>query len=60
MQSSNFRLILSEEMGSSKEFELTQPEIIIGRDPSVDVTIPSAAISRRHAKLSRDGETYML
>jgi len=60
MQSSNFKLILSEETGSPKEFELTRPEIIIGRDPGVDVTIPSAAISRRHARLTRDGEAYML
>jgi len=60
MQSNNYKLILTDETGSPKEFELGQSEIIIGRDPSVDITIPSAAISRRHAKLTREGEAYML
>ena len=60
MQSNNFKLIFSEETGSPKEVELTRPEIIIGRDPSSDVTIPSAGISRRHARLTREGESYML
>jgi ABC-type multidrug transport system ATPase subunit/pSer/pThr/pTyr-binding forkhead associated (FHA) protein len=60
IQSSNYKLILNEETTSPKEFELTRSEIIIGRDPGIDVTIPSAAVSRRHARLTREGDAYML
>ena len=60
IQPSNYKLILSDETTSPKEFELTRSEIIIGRDPGVDVTIPSAAVSRRHARLTREGDAYML
>ncbi len=44
----------------SKEFELTQPETVIGRDESADLTIPSQAVSRRHARLLREGDGYVL
>ena len=59
-KSSDFKLILKEGTTSPKEFELTRPEVIIGRDPNVDVTFPSPAVSRRHARLTREGEGYML
>jgi len=52
------KLILSS--GSPKEFELTRSEIIIGRDPAVDLPISSPAVSRRHARLTRDGGHYAL
>lgn len=57
---SHFKLILGSDTTPPKEFELTRPEIIIGREPSVDLHIPSAAISRRHARLIREGEGYIL
>jgi predicted component of type VI protein secretion system len=60
VQTGNYRLILDEASNSPREFELTQPEIIIGRDPSVDITISSEAVSRRHAKLTRSGEAFFL
>ncbi|MEW6400575.1 MAG: FHA domain-containing protein [Chloroflexota bacterium] len=60
IQQSSFKLILSQEAGSLQEFELTRPEVIIGRDPGVDLTIPSPAVSRRHARVSRDGNQYVL
>jgi ABC transport system ATP-binding/permease protein len=60
IQSSTHKLVVSEGVQGPKEFELTQPEIIIGRDPGVDITIPSEAVSRRHAKLTRSGEAYFL
>jgi ABC-type multidrug transport system ATPase subunit len=59
-QSVDFKLILEEDTNSPREFELTRPEIIIGRDPNVDLTIPSPAVSRRHARLTRQGEGYLL
>ena len=57
--SSDFKLI-QKEGTSQKEFELTRSEIVIGRDPNVDLTFPSPAVSRRHAKLTRQGEGYLL
>ncbi|MEW6028936.1 MAG: FHA domain-containing protein [Chloroflexota bacterium] len=60
-QQSVFKLIQQDESTTSpKEFELTRSEIVIGRDPSVDISIPSAAVSRRHARLMRDGDGYAL
>ncbi|HSG43693.1 MAG TPA: FHA domain-containing protein, partial [Anaerolineales bacterium] len=61
-QSSSFKLILlnNQKPTESKEFELTSPEIVIGRDDSADVTIPTPAVSRRHAKLSRKGDSYVI
>lgn len=59
-QQSSFKLIHNEGAPPSKEFELTRPEIVIGRDPTVDISIPSAAVSRRHARLLRDGDGYTL
>ncbi|HEX6269394.1 MAG TPA: FHA domain-containing protein [Anaerolineales bacterium] len=58
IESITHKLILSS--GSPNEFELTQPEIIIGRESGVDLVIPSPAVSRRHARLSREGDEYVL
>jgi ABC-type multidrug transport system ATPase subunit/pSer/pThr/pTyr-binding forkhead associated (FHA) protein len=58
IESSTYKLILSS--GSPKEVELTRAEMIIGRDPSVDLPISSPAVSRRHARLSREGDAYVL
>ena len=58
IESSTYRLILS--TGSPHEFELTRAEVVIGRDPSVDLTISSPAVSRRHARLLREGNGYVL
>jgi ABC-type multidrug transport system ATPase subunit len=60
VQSSEFKLILNENITSEKEFELTRPEIVIGRDPSTDLAIPSPSVSRRHARLIREGGGYAL
>jgi ABC-type multidrug transport system ATPase subunit/pSer/pThr/pTyr-binding forkhead associated (FHA) protein len=57
---SDFKFIQKEGKSPPQEYELTRPEIIIGRDPNVDLTIPSPAVSRRHAKLTRQGEGYSI
>ena len=59
IESSTHKLILSN-AGPPQEFELTRSEIIIGREPSVDLPIPSPAVSRRHARLIREGAGYAL
>jgi pSer/pThr/pTyr-binding forkhead associated (FHA) protein len=37
--------------GAPKKFTLNKPEMIIGRDDKVDITLPSANVSRQHALL---------
>jgi ABC-type multidrug transport system ATPase subunit len=59
-KSGDYKLIHKEGSASPKEYELTKPEVIIGRDPTVDLTFPSPAVSRRHARLTREGEGYFL
>lgn len=39
---------------------LEQDEVVIGRDPSVDVMLDSACVSRRHAALRALGDHYTL
>src|SRR3954451_11413967 len=34
-------------------FFLTQDTMVIGRDPSADISLPDQSISRRHAQLSK-------
>jgi len=59
-QSNSYKLKLlgSDDKTVSKEFELADAEIVVGRDDSADLTIPAQAISRRHAKLTRKGDAY--
>lgn len=61
-QSGAFKLILVNDLSGapSQEFELVKPEIVIGRDEGVELHIASPAVSRRHARLMREGEGYML
>ncbi|MCI0611204.1 MAG: FHA domain-containing protein [Anaerolineae bacterium] len=61
-QSSSFKLALlnNQSLPPLKEFELTKSEIVIGRDESADLTISSPAVSRRHARMVREGNGYMV
>ena len=60
IQSSNHKLVLRTGTAASQEFALTRPEIIIGRDASADLTLSFPGVSRRHARLMREGEVYTL
>jgi ABC transport system ATP-binding/permease protein len=59
-QSNRFTLTLLSSQRSTppEEFELTKNEIIIGRDDHADLTVPFQAVSRRHARLTREGDGY--
>ena len=60
--SNSFRLILATDQSNTppKEFELIKSEIIIGREDGLDISIPASAVSRRHARLMLEGESYLL
>ncbi|MCB9113279.1 MAG: FHA domain-containing protein, partial [Anaerolineales bacterium] len=53
-------LIDSQSQSPPREFELTAPEVVVGREDDVDFTIPSPTVSRRHARFVREGDVYML
>jgi ABC-type multidrug transport system ATPase subunit/pSer/pThr/pTyr-binding forkhead associated (FHA) protein len=61
-QSSSFKLTLlnSQNPTASEEIVITMMEVVIGRDGSADVTIPSQAVSRHHAKLTRENNGYVI
>ena len=42
----------------SKRFYLTEPVLLIGRSSECDIVLPYPQISRRHARLYREGERY--
>src|SRR4051812_17966510 len=41
-------------------FFLTQTEMTIGRDPSADIVLSDQSISRKHAKVSKEGDQVKL
>jgi len=55
-----FQLVMKSGPTPGKVFELTKDEIIIGRDTAIDLTISDAEVSRKHARLFKQGNTYML
>lgn len=46
--------------GQATPFELTQDETVIGRLPECDIQLPSNMVSRRHAKVVRDGSQFSI
>ena len=55
-----YKLISKDGTNPKQEFELTQTEIIIGRDPGADIILSTAVVSRRHARFTRQGEDYII
>jgi len=45
-------------MPSRKEIDLPRADLSIGRDPTNDVVIPDALVSRKHARIVFDGREY--
>ena len=38
--------------GAPKRFVLNKPEMVVGRDEKADIALPSANVSRRHARIT--------
>ena len=55
-----YKLILKESEGPGQEFELSAPEIVVGRESGVDILLSTPAVSRRHARLIRQGASYAI
>jgi ABC-type multidrug transport system ATPase subunit/pSer/pThr/pTyr-binding forkhead associated (FHA) protein len=41
-------------------YPLDKPVITIGREPSNDITIPAGVVSRHHAEITRQGNTFQI
>lgn len=54
------KLVIEAGPNSGEEFALPRPETVLGRDPSVDIVIAAAGVSRRHARLTHDGQRYFI
>jgi ABC-type multidrug transport system ATPase subunit len=55
-----FKLILKDGAKAGQEFELSNPEIVVGRESGVDILLSTPAVSRRHARLIRQGDSYAI
>ncbi len=53
------KLIINPQMPSRKEIDLPRAGLSIGRDPTNDVVIADALVSRRHARIVFDGLEYL-
>ena len=53
-------LILIRGTPQGHRYFITQDEMIIGRDPATDISIPDPSISKKHAKITREGSVIKL
>lgn len=54
------RLVVRRGLSPNEEFALTQAKTVIGRGPMNDIVLTDPEISRRHAQVVRQGESYAL
>ena len=60
MAEAQYRLVVRQGPIMGQIFELTKKEISIGRDVSNDFVINDAEVSRKHAKLTQEGDRYKI
>ncbi len=53
-------LILQRGGQGSQRWRLDKPQVIIGRLPDCDIILPDRQVSRRHARIFRQGDTYFI
>jgi pSer/pThr/pTyr-binding forkhead associated (FHA) protein len=56
----SYRLVLKSGPATGQTFSLEGPELIIGREPSCQISINDPEVSRRHARLYLQGVNYVL
>lgn len=60
MASQSYQLVVNSGPNPGKVYPLTQDEIVIGRDPTNDIVINDAEVSRKHARLMLQAGSYIL
>ena len=53
-------LILQRGGQGSQRWRLDKPEVLIGRVPESDIILPDRQVSRRHARIFRQGDVYYI
>jgi DNA-binding winged helix-turn-helix (wHTH) protein len=43
-----------------QHWAMTTDEIVLGRDDEADITLPERAVSRRHVRIYKEGDTYYI
>ena len=54
------KLVVKQGSQPGQEYEFSQAELTIGRDPTCEISIAQTSVSRRHARLSRQGDQYFV
>jgi pSer/pThr/pTyr-binding forkhead associated (FHA) protein len=52
------RLVIKSSLGKNQRFELTQPEVVLGRAEECALVLPNVSVSRVHAKLVLGPQGY--
>ncbi len=60
MRNSFPRLIVTDSSGGAREVEITRPEFTLGRQSDNDLVLFESRISRRHARISKTPQGYLL
>lgn len=60
MTAQSFELVMSSGPAPGKKFSLSEGEVIIGRDPNVHISINIPEVSRRHARLRFETDSYII
>jgi len=54
------RLVCRIRPGHTEKFTVAKSEVVVGREPGLAVTIPVDGVSRRHARITFDGKSYLI
>ncbi len=60
MTAGQYRLVVRQGPNPGQVFELTTPEVNIGRDIANDIVVNDPEVSRKHARLTLEGERYKI
>jgi pSer/pThr/pTyr-binding forkhead associated (FHA) protein len=60
MTTQSFELLMSAGPSPGQKYPLSESELIIGRDPNVDISINIPEVSRRHARLRYEMDGYII
>jgi pSer/pThr/pTyr-binding forkhead associated (FHA) protein len=55
-----FQLKIAEGKDAGKEFEFDQDSVLIGRTPECDVVLYDAGVSRKHCRISSEGNRFII
>jgi FHA domain len=60
MAGAHYRLVIRQGPNPGQIYELDSPEVSIGRDIANDIVINDVEVSRKHARLTREGDRYKI